>query len=88
MISIKSWETPLSWHTECSLPVAVRVSKMRVLKLPNVFTRAAEKEIQTRQRTLLCVQRMHMRGCHVFCASVHQRAPYGKTQDLYNDSEG
>ena len=35
MISIKSWETPLSWHTECSFPVAVRVSKMRVLKLPN-----------------------------------------------------
>ena len=35
MITIKSWETPLSWHTECSLPVAVRVSKMRVLKLPN-----------------------------------------------------
>jgi len=35
MISIKSWETPLSWHTECSLQVAVQVSKMRVLKLPN-----------------------------------------------------
>jgi len=27
-------ETPLSWHRECSLPVAVRVSKARVLKLP------------------------------------------------------
>ena len=27
MISIKMWETPLSWHTEYSLPVAVRVSK-------------------------------------------------------------
>ena len=27
MISIKMRETPLSWHTECSLPVAVRVSK-------------------------------------------------------------
>ena len=36
MISIKIWETPLSWHTECSLPVAVRVSKTRVLKLPIV----------------------------------------------------
>ena len=37
MISIKIWETPLSWHTECSLPVAVRVSKTRVLKLPITF---------------------------------------------------
>ena len=37
MISIKMCETPLSWHTECSgcLPVAFRVSKTRVLKLPN-----------------------------------------------------
>ena len=36
MISIKIWETPLSWHAKCSLPVAVRVSKTRVLKLLNV----------------------------------------------------
>ena len=36
MISIKMWETPLSWHAKCSLPVAVRVSKTRVLKLPVV----------------------------------------------------
>ena len=34
MISVKMWETPLSWHTECSLPVAVRVSKTRVPELP------------------------------------------------------
>ena len=27
-------------------------------------------------------QRMHMRGCNVFCASMHQFVPYGKTQDL------
>ena len=33
MIGIKIWETPLSWHTKCPLPVAVRVSKTRVLKL-------------------------------------------------------
>ena len=31
MISIKMRETLLSWHTECSLPVAVRVSKTLVL---------------------------------------------------------
>ena len=36
MISIKIWETPLSFHTKCSLPVAVRVSKTSVLKLPNL----------------------------------------------------
>ena len=35
MISIKIWETPLSWHVKCSLPVAVRVSKTRVPYLPN-----------------------------------------------------
>ena len=43
MISIKMCETPLSWHTECSLPVAVRVSKTRVLKLPS-FRDSEEKE--------------------------------------------
>jgi len=37
MISIKMCETPLSWHTECSLPVAVRVSKARMLKLPIIL---------------------------------------------------
>ena len=25
----------MSWHVKCSLPVALRVSKTRVLKLPN-----------------------------------------------------
>ena len=33
MIGAKIWETPLSWHAKCSLPVAVRVSKLRLLKL-------------------------------------------------------
>ena len=37
IISIKIWETPLSWHTKGSLPVAVRVPKTRVLKLPIDF---------------------------------------------------
>ena len=32
--SIKSRETIRSWHAKCSLPVAVRVSKTRVFKLP------------------------------------------------------
>ena len=34
MITIKIWETPLSWHMKYSLPVAVSDSKTRVLKLP------------------------------------------------------
>ena len=37
MISIKMWETTLSWHAKCPFPVAVRVSKRRVLTLPNLF---------------------------------------------------
>ena len=35
-ISIKILKTPLSCHMKCSLPVAVRVSKTRVLKLPSI----------------------------------------------------
>ena len=34
MLGIKIWETLLSWHTICLLPVVVRVSKTCVLKLP------------------------------------------------------
>ena len=36
MNSIKIWETIRSKNANCSLPVAVRVSKTRVLKLPNI----------------------------------------------------
>ena len=36
MLGIKIWETPLSWHAKCPLPVVVRVSKTCVLKLPNI----------------------------------------------------
>ena len=39
MISIKIWEAPLPWQAKISLPVAVRLSKTRVLKLPNITTR-------------------------------------------------
>ena len=34
-IRIKIWEIPLSLLEKCPIPVAVRVSKTRVLKLPN-----------------------------------------------------
>ena len=37
MINTKIWETPLSWYAKCSLPVAVRVLKTRVLKLPGTW---------------------------------------------------
>ena len=41
MISIKNWETSLSWHAKFFLAVAIRVSKTRMLKLPiNVPTGA------------------------------------------------
>ena len=33
-LSLKIWERPLSWRAKYSLPVAVRVSKMCMLKLP------------------------------------------------------
>ena len=33
---IRIWETPLSWHAKCSLPVASQVSKTCVLKLPTI----------------------------------------------------
>ena len=34
MISLIIWETPVFWHAKCSLPVAVRTSKILALKLP------------------------------------------------------
>ena len=37
MNSIKIWETIRSKNANCSLPVAVRVSKTRVLKLPTAI---------------------------------------------------
>ena len=47
MISIKIWEIPLSWHAKCSLPVAVRVLKTRLLKLPQLINESM------RERSLL-----------------------------------
>ena len=44
MLGIKIWETPLSWHAKCPLPVVVRVSKTCVLKLPNVLTETLRKK--------------------------------------------
>ena len=43
MISINIGEIRLSWHAKFSFLVAVRVSKTRVLKLPNDACRQAAK---------------------------------------------
>ena len=49
MLGIKIWETPLSRHAKCPLPVDVRVSKTCVLKLPIVSPRT--NTIASRDRT-------------------------------------
>ena len=41
---IRIWETPLSWHANCSLPFASRVSKTRVLKLPSTSIPLGNKD--------------------------------------------
>ena len=46
MISMKIWETALSCHAKCSLPVAVRVSKTYVLKLPTNRAVRAHRHIE------------------------------------------
>ena len=48
---MKMWETPLSWHAKFSLPVAVRVLKTSVLKLPIIFPRSYE-----------AISMIHLRG--------------------------
>ena len=51
MISTKIWETLLSWYAKFSLPVAVRVSKTRVLKLPihSYYTLVPEVFLEPRE---------------------------------------
>ena len=80
MISIKMCETPLSWHTECSLPVAVRVSKACVLKLPinsNTVTSQSEKRIDRPMPRpfpsvpIFLRKKPWERGCHFSHISSH-----------------
>ena len=47
MNSIKIWETIRSKNANCSLPVAVRVSKTRVLKLPIISQRSFRQTYST-----------------------------------------
>ena len=60
MIYIKIWETPLPWQTKCSFPVAVRLSKTRVLKLTIVG-----QQLPTLLGVTCCV-RLHI----LFCVSL------------------
>ena len=53
-ISIKILETPLPRHSKCSLPVAVRVSKMRVLILGSLSTRVFEARTATGREHFAC----------------------------------
>ena len=74
MIRINMWETPLSWHAKCSLPVAVRVSKTRLLKLPIVFitarTIASLDFISAVQCMILFIYHfVHRVDCHQFAKS-------------------
>ena len=56
MSSIKIWETIRSSYVKCSLPVAVRVSKSRVLKLPNInrprsfWSEDGDRDLQVQHR--------------------------------------
>ena len=52
MISTKIWQTPLSWHVKCSLPVVVRISKTRVLKLPNDDVGFCQKQMSANESKL------------------------------------
>jgi len=64
-----------------STRVKLRLFRVYIESLTMSSQEPREKEIQTRSQTILFVQQMHMRGFHVFYASTHQRAPYGKKQE-------
>ena len=68
MIRIKIWETPLSCHAKCSLPVAVRVSKTRVLKLPSTWMGDHRKVLLTTISNL-CFKDVR---AHCYCASLQR----------------
>ena len=54
MISIKICETPLSWHAKFSFLVAVRVSKTRLLKFPNIDSKRSSRIKDLSRRVLFC----------------------------------
>ena len=70
MISIKIWETPLSWHSKCSFPVAVRVSKTGVLKLPISFAQLQESNIELEKRSVLSLTLYFLFSIHLFSVAI------------------
>ena len=58
MLGIKIWETPLSRHAKCPLPVVVRVSKTCVLKLPIVRVPVISEKYFSLPRTQLMFELM------------------------------
>ena len=65
MISIKIWETPLSWHTKRSLPV----SGCRLLKLPNKGAKVLWKFDSVIMETLRYILRLfwYQHGRRITC---------------------
>ena len=59
--SIKNWETIRSYRANCSLPVAVGVSKTRVLKFPNNdLTGRTRIRVETCKWILKCEKSYHL----------------------------
>ena len=63
--SINIWETIRSWHAKCSLPVAVRVSKTRELKLPNVRHRKIQHNLPAQSAKALV--KLLPQFCWIIC---------------------
>ena len=65
MIRIKMWETPLSWNEKCSLPVAVHVSKTRVLKLPIRSLPQRRRQQERHKIAYLTMKTIFLHALHV-----------------------
>ena len=69
--SIKIWETIRSWRAKCSFPVAVRVSKTRVLyKLPIVCSNVWEVSFVTTLLILMPLTRKCFGGLHLWTSFI------------------
>ena len=65
IIGIKTGMTPLSWNAKCSLPVAVRVSKTHVLKLPVAATSGKLSSFQLKVLTVFLQNKHQLLGTSV-----------------------
>ena len=81
-LNLASWtllvsqEVPQYKIYDCT---GVKLRLFRIYIESLTMSQEPPKKKSKRDNGLLFVQRMHTRGCHVFCASMHQRVPYGKT---------